>query len=128
MQTSGKIIKKLRMEKKLTQEQLGVLLGVKKSAIQKYENGMIQNLKLKTIRTLCEIFKVPPYLFVYPELTKIYNIEKNANEEISEHFSLEIYSNFILNFHKLNNEGQRKIIEYGWDLLENNKYKRRVRQ
>ncbi len=36
---TGERIKKLRKEKGLTQEQLGKLLGVKKSAIAKYENN-----------------------------------------------------------------------------------------
>ena len=42
---TGERIKKLRKEKGLTQEQLGKLLGVKKSAIAKYENNRVENLK-----------------------------------------------------------------------------------
>ena len=42
---TGERIKKLRKEKGLTQEQLGNLLGVKKSAIAKYENNRVENLK-----------------------------------------------------------------------------------
>lgn len=38
---TGEIIKKLRKEHKLTQEQLGAILGVQKSAIAKYERGEI---------------------------------------------------------------------------------------
>ena len=36
---TGERIKKLRKEKGLTQQQLGEMLGVQKSAIAKYENG-----------------------------------------------------------------------------------------
>ncbi|MGP1376397.1 MAG: LexA family protein [Bulleidia sp.] len=57
---TGEIIKKLREEKGLTQEQLGKLIGVQKSAVAKYERGLIQNLKRQTIEKLAEIFGVRP--------------------------------------------------------------------
>ena len=55
---TGERIKKLRKEKGLTQEQLGNLLGVKKSAIAKYENNRVSNLKKDTIQKLSEIFDI----------------------------------------------------------------------
>ena len=45
---TGERIKKLRKEKGLTQQQLGEMLGVQKSAIAKYENGRVPNLKKET--------------------------------------------------------------------------------
>src|SRR5699024_12669991 len=61
---TGERIKKLRKEKGLTQEQLGNLLGVKKSAIAKYENNRVYNLKKDTIQKLSEIFEVPATYFL----------------------------------------------------------------
>ena len=61
---TGERIKKLRKEKSLTQEQLGKLLGVKKSAIAKYENNRVENLKKETIQKLSEIFEVPASYFL----------------------------------------------------------------
>ena len=61
---TGERIKKLRKEKGLTQEQLGKLLGVKKSAIAKYENNRVENLKKETIQKLSEIFEVPAFYFL----------------------------------------------------------------
>ena len=61
---TGERIKKLRKEKGLTQEQLGNLLGVKKSAIAKYENNRVENLKKDTIQKLSEIFDVPASYFL----------------------------------------------------------------
>ena len=61
---TGQRIKKLRKEKGLTQEQLGNLLGVKKSAISKYENNRVENLKKETIQKLSEIFEVPATYFL----------------------------------------------------------------
>ena len=38
--TIGERLKRLRIEKGLTQEEVGKILGVTKGAIQKYENGI----------------------------------------------------------------------------------------
>ena len=57
---TGDIIKRLRKQKGLTQQELGKLLGVQKSAIAKYENGRVSNLKKETISKLAEIFNVSP--------------------------------------------------------------------
>ena len=56
----GEIIKALRLEKGLTQEQLGNLIGVQKSAIRKYESGVVQNMKRSSIQKLAEFFHVSP--------------------------------------------------------------------
>lgn len=57
---TGEIIRQLRKQANLTQEQLGEVLGVKKSAIAKYENGRVENLKRITIEKLSDFFEVPP--------------------------------------------------------------------
>lgn len=44
----GQIIRELRKEKKLTQEELGKLIGVKKSQISKLENSFT-NVRIDTI-------------------------------------------------------------------------------
>lgn len=56
---TGEIIRHLRKQANLTQEQLGEVLGVKKSAIAKYENGRVENLKRITIEKLSNFFEVP---------------------------------------------------------------------
>lgn len=63
---TGEVIKKLRNKKKFTQSELGIMLGVNTSSIQKYESGTTENLKLETIRELCHIFDVPSVVFVLP--------------------------------------------------------------
>lgn len=56
----GEIIKKLRLQKGLTQEELGKVIGVQKSAIRKYESGAVENLKRSSIEKLAEFFGVTP--------------------------------------------------------------------
>jgi transcriptional regulator with XRE-family HTH domain len=50
----GKLIKDARLAKGLTQEQLGDLVGVQKSAIAKYENGRVVNIKRSTLQGLAK--------------------------------------------------------------------------
>lgn len=47
----GKKIKMLRESHHLTMEEFGNRIGVQKSAVNKYEKGMVDNLKSTTIRT-----------------------------------------------------------------------------
>lgn len=50
----GKLIKDARIAKGLTQEELGELVGVQKSAIAKYENGRVVNIKRSTLQALAK--------------------------------------------------------------------------
>lgn len=56
----SEIIKQLRIERGLTQEQLGNVIGVQKSAIAKYESGRVENLKRSSIEKLANYFGVTP--------------------------------------------------------------------
>ena len=60
----GEYIKQLRIASGLTQEELGKLLGVKRAAVNKWESGMVQNLKRTTIQKLADIFQVNPVSFI----------------------------------------------------------------
>lgn len=82
---TGDIIKKLRKEHKLTQEELGAIIGVQKSAIAKYEHGRVENLKRSSIEKLANYFNVSPSYILgisddveielpTPEVTRIINI------------------------------------------------------
>lgn len=59
MNIGGKI-KKARLEKGYTQEELGNLIGVQKSAVAKYENGRIVNIKRSTLSKLSKVLDIPP--------------------------------------------------------------------
>lgn len=53
-------IKELRINAGLTQEELGEKLGLQKSAIAKYENGRVENIKRSTIQAMADLFGVKP--------------------------------------------------------------------
>lgn len=54
----GELIKKARIDKGLTQEELGKLVGVQKSAIAKYENGRVVNIKRSTLQKLADVLNL----------------------------------------------------------------------
>ena len=115
---TGDRIKQLRNEKGLTQEELGDLLGVKKAAIQKYENGAIVNLKVDTIKKLSDIFKVSPNYIIGWEFEDPKNIENKSkffNQIIIEHFGGDALET-LKNLYILNVLGRNKIKEYSTDI------------
>ena len=50
----GQKIKAARIQKGLTQEELGNIVGLQKSAIAKYENGRVVNIKRSTLQKLAK--------------------------------------------------------------------------
>ena len=58
--TIGEKIKRLRLERGMTQEELGKAVGVQKAAINKYETGIVVNLKREIIQKLARTLDVNP--------------------------------------------------------------------
>lgn len=126
---TGTKIKELRKQNGWTQEELGEKLGVKKAAIQKYEKGEIVNLKLATIKKLCEIFDVPPGRLIFPEaeeLDKKFNsrelsFEVKVIEDIEAMYGMQALE-MICNFTKLNDKGKDQALEMIEDMSSLEKY------
>lgn len=112
MQT-GDVIKFLRKKFNMTQDELAIKLQVNKSSIQKYESGLVSNLKMETIRDLCLLFSVPPWVFIFPEHI--------TNTEVLIFISDADMNSPIL----LNEDGMRRLIDYVQDLSEIERYKSR---
>ena len=97
----GDRIKKLRLEKGLTQEELGKMLGVQKAAIQKYEKGYVENLKRSAIIKLANLFSATPsYLMGWEEEEgkapdNIYKIETKKFPKNSPIVGLNYFNSFF---------------------------------
>ena len=107
----GDIIKKLRIENKYTQNELAIMLGLQLSTLQKYESGMIQNLKLDTIRELCHIFDVPPAVLVFPDLS-------DKERRVMLEWTIKEYG-------QLNEEGSKKVVQYMNDMRKIEQYRKK---
>lgn len=64
---TGKRIKEIRMQKGLTQKQLGDKCGIADANIRKYENGK-QNPKMETLQKIADALGVPIYEFLDNDL------------------------------------------------------------
>lgn len=94
-----------------------MILGVKKSSIQKYESGAVNNLKMKTLRDLCEYFKVPSWIFVFPD--------RLPREDFVDYFFEFSDENLSLNLsylYRLNHGGRSKVMIYARDLISSGNY------
>lgn len=126
----GQRIKMLRTNAKLTQDELGEKLGVKKAAIQKYENGLIVNLKVDTIKKLAEIFDVTPaYIMGWDKFDEEINLSQIQKEialvEIVDELFDDKQKELVEKTFLLNEEGQNKLFSYINDLIQINKYSSR---
>ena len=71
----GAIIKRERLKREWTQEQLGEKLGITKSMVAKYENGHVANMKRSKIEELAKLFELSPaYLMGYEDISFNENI------------------------------------------------------
>lgn len=119
--TIGERIKELRMSRRITQEDLGELLGVKKAAIQKYENGGIVNLKIDTVENLAKIFNVSPsYIMGWEKFDNKYDLDaikfeimaiESLQETIGESALVTLGAMYTMN-----NDAKEKVKQYALDL------------
>lgn len=61
----GRKIKDARLAKNMTQEELGKILGVQKSAIAKYETGRVVNIKRSTLKKISDILDINPSELIF---------------------------------------------------------------
>ena len=60
----GEIIKKARLDKGLTLEQVGKRVGVGKSTVLKWESGAISNMRRDKIAELARVLEISPAVFI----------------------------------------------------------------
>lgn len=129
MNNMGAIIKQLRLQKGLTQEELGKVIGVQKSAIRKYESGMVQNIKRSSIKKLADFFGVSPsYLLGYEDSSTtitnnngIIGDQNHGNTIIVETSSEsvgEIEAELLALCKKMTVQQKAKLLTFATELLE----------
>ncbi|MBC6133891.1 helix-turn-helix transcriptional regulator [Listeria booriae] len=83
METMGSRIKRLRLAKGMTQEELGEKVGLKRAAINKYEKGNVENMKRSIISKMSEVLDVSPnYLMALEDDEELHReIEKLVDDQ-----------------------------------------------
>ena len=78
----GQIIKQARKAKNITQAKLAECIGIQKSAISKYEKGLILNVPLEKRLKIASILNLPGYLLCSDdELKLIKNILRSEQQQ-----------------------------------------------
>lgn len=113
----GKIIKFLRQKHGLTQGELSEILGVSKNSVQKYESNDVPNIKIDTLRKLCDEFDMPARAFIFPEQYRKCNLTKMTKLEKLMQKYMETY------LIHLNEEGLKKVLDYSKDLYDSGNYR-----
>ena len=95
--TMGDRIKSLREKNGMTQDELGELINVQKSAIRKYEKGSVENIKRSAIKIMADRFGVSPCYLMWgteaeenevqytqqtPEIKELINLFSNLPEDV----------------------------------------------
>ncbi len=65
--TTGEVIRHRRKELGLTLEQIGDAMGVNKSTIHKWENGIVENMRRDKIGMLADILQIEPIMLISPD-------------------------------------------------------------
>ena len=107
----GKKIYNLRVQKGLTLEELGNMVGVGKSTVRKWENGMIANMKRDKILKVSEALDTTPaYLLGWDEEDHANAIFLNPEEQdyIKKYRNLDSHGKEMVDF-TLRKEWERSI-------------------
>jgi len=149
--TIGERIKATRKSKGMTQKQLADFCGTFDSAIRKYESGLVtpkqDKLELIAHALSVDISELRPPTFEFPEnsrddtepvsptelaranaIKKLWNIIDFVNEDTEDpnHKDAieQIWQALKALSSTLNEDGQKKLIDYAQDLAEHDKYKK----
>lgn len=74
----GELIKQTRLQRGMTQEELADKVGVQKSAIAKWENGRVSEIKRSNLKNLADALGLAPTQLLGNDLTGMYEIKEPA--------------------------------------------------
>lgn len=125
--TMGDRIRYLRIQHKMSMEELGSKLGVGKTAIFKYEKGEVENLPRSTIEKMSILFGVSPsYLMCFDQWDE--NSEALSDEvQLIERIQVKWGKDMVTvmqHFCELNEDGQKTLCNISESLCELKKYKK----
>lgn len=123
--TVGDRIKSLREREKLTQDELGEILGVKRSAIAKYEAGRVVNFKRDTIDKICNHFGVTVSWLMYGVDATTAEGLNTMLEQIVQQYETEwskLEAEMLADYRKLNTLGKEEANKRIKEMLEITRY------
>jgi transcriptional regulator with XRE-family HTH domain len=104
----GELIQTRRIAKGMTQEELGEIVGVKKSAVAKWETGRVSEIKRSNLKKISEALDLrPTQLLGDVETDPVSTAEEMANI----YMDVELRQ-MIAEYYKLDDQKQAQVREY----------------
>lgn len=105
----GENIRRFRMARKLTQKELGELIGTTQQMIAQYENGK-RNPKLETVSKIADALHTPIERFSdHTRGFAIFNISDFFDDNPSE--KQELYKKLQIHYNSLNQSGKKEAVK-----------------
>ena len=103
-----------------TQEELAEKLGMQKSAIAKYENGRVENIKRSTIQSMASILNcTPSYLMGWDdEENEKFKNEPYAFDDYTAEIAHDMFCNNRVVLEAYNSDFKDRLVEYAKRLME----------
>jgi len=126
MSTLAERIKSERKEKKLTQEELGIRVGVSKSSVSQWESGLTKNMDGTNMIMTAKALGVNPNWLATGQGDKHLTYEKqslqnNGVNDKKNHYLLTKLETLLLDaFNRLTMEQQQTVISNAQEIAKNN--------
>ena len=99
----GRKIKEARNIKGMTQEELGKIVGVQKSAIAKYESGRVINIKRSTLQKIASALNIRPSELIFensPKESAVFHVKVISDLELMDS---------LKDYYKLSTDNQKMV-------------------
>ena len=113
----GDRIKYLRSLTDMSQEELGRRVGVQRAAINKYEKGTVENIPIKTIEKIANVFDVSPTYIVgwNGDSDNPLSVEVKLLQGVKRFYGNDTVELIEMYTH-LNSKGKARVFEYALDM------------
>lgn len=113
----GARIKYLRQLTNMSQEELGRRVGVQRAAINKYEKGTVENIPIKTIEKIADVFDVSPTYIVgwNGDSDNPLAVEVKLLQGVKRYYGADVVE-IIEQYVHLNSIGKRRVRQYVRDM------------
>ena len=110
--TPGERIKELRLLAEMSQDELGRRVGVQRAAINKYEKGTVENIPIKTIEKIAQVFDVSPsYIVGWNNQDANLSAEVKTIQGVKLFFGNESVE-LLESFNNLTPKGKKRVLQY----------------
>lgn len=114
---AGERLKELRISKGFTLEELGQKVGVGKSTIRKWEQGMIANIKADKVQKLADALEVDPVFIIGLYGESLRNAPHDCESAPKNDFTADEVK-VINNYRKLSKNGKYEVMKRIDELLQ----------